>query len=216
MSSTGDKANSPKPFYKKYKFWMLVFVIVYSVTTIGLWCQTKRATEASMLSAKAQIATVRAWIWPVQWQAHPIPDNYSAVQAGEWTPMTFVDMNIGHTPAINVFLMGRGRLIYHPMNSPMPFIERCPDARPKETSDFRDIQIILPGEGPTLHPRWIPSADEYDALVKGHATAILHECIYYNVVSSEELGVSEFCLEWLNASTMVICPSRLRKNSPPA
>jgi len=192
-----DQRKNPKPFYKKYNFWMLVVVSIYSVTAIGLWCQTKRATEATKESADAQVATVRAWMWPVKWQENHIP-SFADMQAGKWAPFDFQLLNVGHTPAINP-RMRKIAFIYHADidSLAMPEFPHCPDKPPPEDPGAREAQVVLPNEGPQMHLAATKlSADQYYTLFKGHATLTMWGCVYYNIVSSDQIGISEYCMEW--------------------
>jgi hypothetical protein len=176
---------------------MLIVVSIYTVTAIALWCQTRQATEATKMSADAQVATVRAWMWPVNWQETHIP-SFADMQAGKWAPFDFQLLNVGHTPAINP-RMRKIAFIYHPSvdSLAMPEFPHCPDKPLAEEPGAREAQVILPNEGPQMHLAATKlSVAQYDMLFKGHATLTMWGCVYYNIVSSEQIGISEYCMEW--------------------
>jgi hypothetical protein len=202
---TEGQDKDPKPFYKKYKFWTLVVVIIYSITTVALWVQTKRATEASKISADAEVATVRAWVVVGDWKWNAIP-SYDDVTASKWAPADFTYSNIGHTPATNPKLATM-IFLYHPDGSPDPQFPLCPNV-PVATADrpeARQNMVIIPSAGVAMHWTCTLPPDQYDALSHGHASLYLAGCMWYNVVSSDQFGVTQYCVEWKPDGRMEAC-----------
>jgi hypothetical protein len=205
-NGTSGQNGDPKPFYKQYDFWMLIVVAIYSVATIGLWIQTKRATEATKISADAEVATARAWIvvlW-TKWNALP---SFEDVTATKWIPGDFQLLNTGHTPAMNP-KMGASVCFYHPDGDPDPqTLPECPDTPPPraDAPEARESLVISPGTGVNMHWACKLPPNEYDAVSHGHASVYLLGCIWYNVVSSSRFGVTEYCVEWKPNGKFTTC-----------
>jgi hypothetical protein len=51
--SGAERPDNDKPFYKHFNFWMVTFTAVYSVVSIGLFCQTKKSADAARRGANA-------------------------------------------------------------------------------------------------------------------------------------------------------------------
>jgi hypothetical protein len=152
----------------------LLFVGVYTVVTVFIFCETKRSADATTRAANSEVAANRAWIVP------DFPPQHKRVieEANlEWH-------NAGKTPAISVFSWKE----YFPGEFPkrMNSCAEAESAVKKQPLDSLQYQGFIAEGG-----RYEIGLDHAPAWV-GQQPIFIHGCIWYTDISSNTEKSSEF------------------------
>lgn len=139
-------------------------------------------------STDAEVATVRAWVYPVDVKPPPPAE----IQLNGKFPIEF--RNGGKTPALELLLTEEFKYWDRAAGEPMPKFLEC-------TGLIRNKAVYKFGAIDTDGTRWLEvptidaqlTKDQSAKLVSLQGALLVHLCLEYQTVSAEQKGLTEYC-----------------------